>query len=159
MKRYIIRSVKYFVALSVLYAVLMWLMHATGQTVLTLRDTLTIVFCTSRGWMMLGAMVALAAIYPRLSFLSRRVEGDIAENREQIVAAFKASGYSLAGESDGRLVFRADGLRKLLLLYEDEVVVEQFGQWITLTGIRRSVVRIALRLEAYITNHNRRNEH
>lgn len=158
MKRYIIRSVKYFVALSVLYVALMWLMSATGQTVLTLGDTCAILFGTQRGWLMLGAMVALAAVYPRLSFLTRRVEGDIAENRKQIVAAFEASGYSLVGESDGRLTFRADGLRKLFLLYEDEVVVEQYGQWICLTGIRRTVVRVSLRLEAYITNHNRRNE-
>lgn len=158
MKRYIIRSVKYFVALCVLYAALMWLMHATGQTVLTLRDTGAILFGTSRGWLMLGAMVALAAIYPRLSFLTRRVEGDITDNRRQIVAAFEASGYSLVSESDSRLTFRADGLRRLLLLYEDEVTVEQYGQWICLTGIRRSVVRVAMRMESYITNYNRTNE-
>ena len=158
MKRYIIRSVKYLVALCVLYAALMWLMHATGQTVLTLRDTGAILFGTSRGWLMLGAMVALAAVYPRLSFLTRRVEGDIADNREQIIAAFKASGYSLTAESDSHLTFRADGLRRLLLLYEDEVTVEQYGQWICLTGIRRSVVRVAMRMESYITNYNRTNE-
>lgn len=158
MKRYIIRSVKYFVALCVLYAALMWLMHAAGQTVLTLRDTGAILFGTSRGWLMLGAMVALAAIYPRLSFLSRRVEGDITDNRRQIVAAFEASGYSLVSESDSRLTFRADGLRRLMLLYEDEVTVEQYGQWICLTGIRRSVVRVAMRMESYITNYNRTNE-
>lgn len=158
MKRYIIRSVKYFLALCVLYAALMWLMHATGQTVLTLRDTGAILFCTSRGWLMLGAMVALAAVYPRLSFLTRRVEGDIADNREQIIAAFEASGYSLASESDSRLTFRADGLRRLLLLYEDEVTVEQYGQWVCLTGIRRSVVRVAMRMESYITNYNRTHE-
>lgn len=158
MKRYIIRSVKYFLALCVLYAALMWLMHATGQTVLTLRDTGAILFCTSRGWLMLGAMVALAAVYPRLSFLTRRVEGDIADNREQIIAAFEASGYSLASESDSCLTFRADGLRRLLLLYEDEVTVEQYGQWICLTGIRRSVVRVAMRMESYITNYNRTHE-
>ena len=136
----------------------MWLMHATGQTVLTLRDTGAILFGTSRGWLMLGAMVALAAIYPRLSFLTRRVEGDITDNRRQIVAAFEASGYSLVSESDSRLTFRADGLRRLLLLYEDEVTVEQYGQWICLTGIRRSVVRVAMRMESYITNYNRTNE-
>lgn len=158
MVRYIIRCVKYFVALSVLYAVLIVIMHATGQTVLTMGDTWNMLIGTSQGWTMIGAMVFLAVIYPLISFPTRRVEGDMVENREQIIAAFGAYGYSLQSEADGRLTFRADGLRRLWLLYEDKIVVEQYGQWICLTGIRRSVVRIAMRLDSYITNHNRKHE-
>ncbi|MGN0092056.1 MAG: hypothetical protein ACI35M_03185 [Alistipes sp.] len=158
MIRYIIRCVKYFAALSVLYAVLIAIMHATGQTVLTMGDTWNMLVGTSRGWTMIGAMVFLAVIYPLISFPTRRVEGDMVENREQIMAAFGAYGYSLQSEADGRLTFRADGLRRLWLLYEDKIVVEQYGQWIRLTGIRRSVVRIAMRLDSYITNLNRKHE-
>ena len=95
MVRYIIRCVKYFVALSVLYAVLIVIMHATGQTVLTMGDTWNMLIGTSRGWTMIGAMVFLAVIYPLISFPTRRVEGDMVENREQIrLFAAKRGGWS-----------------------------------------------------------------
>ena len=38
--------------------------------------------------------------------------------------------------------FRARGaLHRLLLLFEDEILVSQYGQWILVEGIRRGVAR------------------
>ena len=95
--------------------------------------------------------MALAAVYPRFGFVVRKVEGDVEENREQIVNAFKSAGFSLRGEEDGVMTFRADGpLRKLMLLGEDEIKVSQYGQWIQIDGIRRGVARVEYRLDSYI---------
>ena len=81
----------------------------------------------------------------------RKVEGDVEENREQIVNAFKSAGFSLRGEEDGVMTFRADGpLRKLMLLGEDEIKVSQYGQWIQIDGIRRGVARAGYKLDSYI---------
>jgi hypothetical protein len=44
------------------------------------------------------------------------------------------------------MVFRADNiLSRLFLLFEDEIVVEQYGQWIDITGIRRGVAKVLYR--------------
>ena len=146
--KYFIRSLKYFVALCVICVAILALMLATGTSALTLDQTVYVMFHTSRYATLFAAIVVLAALYPRFGFVVRKVEGDVEENREQIVNAFKSAGFSLRGD---RGTFRADGpLRKLMLLGEDEIKVSQYGQWIQIDGIRRGVARVEYRLDSYI---------
>ena len=155
--KYFVRSLKYFCALCVLCIVLMGLMLMTGTSALSLDDTLYVMLHTDRYLMLFTAIVVLAALYPRFGFVERKVEGDVEENREQIVNAFRSSGFSLRSEEDGVMVFRADTLlQKLMLLGEDEIRVSQYGQWIVLDGIRRGVARVQYRLDSYI--HMTRND-
>lgn len=103
-------------------------------------------------------VVVLALCYPRFGFIVRRVEGDTELDREQIVNVFRSAGFSLRREEEGTLFFRADGfVQKLLLLWEDEIRVSQYGQWIELDGIRRGVARVQYRLDSYLQM-KRRNE-
>ena len=157
MKRYLIRSVKYFVALCVLLVAIMALNRAMGST-LTMRETFYVMFHTTRGLLLPVVVVVLALCYPRFGFIVRRVEGDTELDREQIVNAFRSAGFSLRREEEGTLFFRADGfVQKLLLLWEDEIRVSQYGQWIELDGIRRGVARVQYRLDSYLQM-KRRNE-
>lgn len=149
--KYLVRSVKYFFALCVLCIALMGLMLMTGTSALSFDDTLYAMFHTDRYLMLFVAIVVLSALYPRFGFVVRKVEGDVELNREQIVNAFRAAGFSLRAEEDGVMSFRADNfMQKLMLLGEDEIKVSQYGQWITLDGIRRGVARVQYRLESYI---------
>ena len=155
--KYFIRSLKYFVALCVICVAILALMLATGTSALTLDQTVYVMFHTSRYATLFAAIVVLAALYPKFGFVVRKVEGDVEENREQIVNAFRSSGFSLRSEEDGVMVFRADTLlQKLILLGEDEIRVSQYGQWIVLDGIRRGVARVQYRLDSYI--HMTRND-
>lgn len=151
MKRYLIRSVKYFCALCVICIAVLALLLATGASALSLDDLFYVMFHTTRYARLLAAIVVLAAFYPKFGFTVRRVEGDIDEDREQIINAFRSAGFSLRGTEDGTLVFRADGLpHKLLLLCEDEIRVSRYGQWIEIDGIRRGVARVEYRLDSYL---------
>lgn len=157
MKKYLIRSAKYFVALCVLLVAIMALNRAMGST-LTIRETFYVMFHTTRGLLLPVVVVVLALCYPRFGFIVRRVEGDTELDREQIVNAFRSTGFSLRREEEGTLFFRADGfVQKLLLLWEDEIRVSQYGQWIELDGIRRGVARVQYRLDSYLQM-KRRNE-
>ena len=151
MKRYLIRSVKYFCALCVLCAVLMGAMLVTGFSQLTAEETLYLLIHSDRFVLLGVAIVLLAATYPRFGFMTARVEGDIERHRTQIETAFRQAGFRLVGEEDGELVFRGDGFAKrLTLLFEDEIRVRQYAQWLEIEGIRRGVARVAYRLEGYI---------
>ena len=155
--KYFIRSLKYFVALCVICVAILALMLATGTSALTLDQTVYVMFHTSRYATLFAAIVVLAALYPRFGFVVRRVEGDIEENREQILNAFRSAGFSLRSDEDGVMTFRADNFgQKLMLLGEDEIKVSQYGQWIVLDGIRRGVARVQYRLDSYI--HMTRND-
>ena len=137
--KYFIRSLKYFVALCVICVAILALMLATGTSALTLDQTVYVMFHTSRYATLFAAIVVLAALYPKFGFVVRKVEGDVEENREQIINAFKSAGFSLRGEEDG-----------VMLLGEDEIKVSQYGQWIQIDGIRRGVARVEYRLDSYI---------
>lgn len=149
--KYFIRSLKYFLALCVLCIALMALMLVTGTSALSFHDTLYTMFHTDRYLLLFAAIVVLAALYPKFGFVVRRVEGDVEQNREQIVNAFRAAGFALRGETEGTMIFRAESLlQKLLLLGEDEIKVSQYGQWIEIDGIRRGVARVEYRLDSYL---------
>ena len=159
MKTYFVRSLKYLVALCVVCAVIMALMLLSGTSALTFDETLYVMFRTDRFLSLAVAVVVLAALYPRFGFTVRQVEGDMADNRTQIVNAFKSAGFSLRSEVDGTMIFRAEGfLHRLLLLFEDEIRVSQDGQQIALDGIRRGVARVEYRLDSYLRMTRRNDE-
>ena len=145
--RYLIRAVKYFAAFCVLYFAIVWLsvMTTKGMDV-SAWDYIVANFQTTRGKLLGLAVVVLSAAYPRMGFMTRRVECDMEDERDYLLQVFAASGFTLKEESEGRMVFRADNiLSRLFLLFEDEITVEQYGQWIDITGIRRGVARVLYR--------------
>lgn len=148
---YIVRSLKYFLAMCVLCMAIMALNLMTGFSALSFDEFVFVLFHTPRGLLLLGVLVVLAAFYPKFGFTVRTVEGDVVKNREQIVNAFESARFSLRSEEAGVMTFRAKGLlHKLLLLGEDEIRVSQQGDRIVLDGIRRGVARVVYRLESYI---------
>ena len=149
--KYLVRSLKYFVALCVLCVVLMALMILTGSSNLTAEETIYLMFHSDRFVLLGVAMVVLAAAYPRFGFITRRVEGDVEQHRTQINNALHTAGFRLVKEEDGVLYFRGDGvLKRLSLLFEDEISVRQYGQWIEIEGIRRGVAKAWYLLDSYI---------
>lgn len=156
--KYLIRSVKYLCLLVVLYTAIMAAMYYTGTMAQPLADgfveTLRLqLLGTPRGWTMLAAVVVLAAAYPRFGFGVRRVEGDLERHRIQVVNAMRACGFELVREEGEELFFRgADPVKRLSLLFEDELRVSQYGQWIEIEGIRRAAVKTAWRLEGYLAH-------
>ena len=91
MKKYIIRSLKYFCALCVLCIALMGLMLMTGTSRLTLDTVFYEMFHTDTYLKLLITIVALAAAYPRFGFVGRKVEGDMEENRGSCSTASAAA--------------------------------------------------------------------
>lgn len=149
--KYLIRSLKYFVALCVLCVIMMGLMLLTGTSQLTAEETIYLMFHSDRFVLLGVAMVVLAAAYPRFGFITRRVEGDVEQHRTQINNALHTAGFRLVKEEDGVLFFRGDGLlKRLSLLFEDEISVRQYGQWIEIEGIRRGVAKAWYLLDSYI---------
>ena len=142
--RYLIRSAKYFAAFCVLYLGIVWLSVMTSKGMdVSVWDYVAATFATTRGKMLGLAVVVLSALYPRMGFMTRRVECDMEEEKDVIIAAFARAGFSLKGESDGRMLFRATNvLDRIVMLFEDEIVVEQYAQWINITGIRRGVAKV-----------------
>ena len=158
MKRYLLRSLKYFVTLCVLFVALVWLKLKYEQLPITMSEMLQLYFSAWNGWFMAVVIVAMSATYPLFGFVKRSVVATIAADREQIEAAMATSGLVLAAATADKLTFRATGLQRITLLFEDEVVVEQIGDEVVISGHRRTVVRAVIRLEGYLVNKRRTDE-
>jgi len=156
MKKYFVRSVKYFIALCVLYVALMALMHYSEHAPITFAQRWELLFATWRGWGMVVATILLAATYPYFGFAKRAFEGNVIADREEFTMAAEVSGLELVSATETDLRYRAKGLRRLVKLYEDEVVVRQNGTQIEVEGLRSLAVRFAFDAERFITNKHRR---
>ena len=146
--KYVIRAVKYFLAFCVLYVGVVYLSIMTSKGMdLSVWQYIVAAFATTKGKMLGAAVVVLSALYPRMGFMTRRVECDMEQERDCLLQMFAVAGFSLKEESEGRMVFRADNiLSRLVMLFEDEITVEQYGQWIDITGIRRGVAKVVYRM-------------
>ena len=146
--RYLVRSVKYFAAFCVLYVAIIWISVKTTTSMdVSVWDYIVATFATTRGKLLGVAVVVLSAIYPRMGFMTRQVECDMKEERDFILSIFAVAGFTLKEESEGRMVFKADNiLSRLVMLFEDEITVEQNGPMLDITGIRRGVAKVVYRM-------------
>ena len=142
--RYLIRSMKYLLAFCVIYLAVVWLSLKTTRGMdVSVMDYVLATLQTTKGQLLMAAVVVLSALYPRFGFMTRRVECDMEEERDSLLANMALAGYTLREESEGRMVFRATSiLDRIVMLFEDEIVVEQYAQWINITGIRRGVAKV-----------------
>lgn len=146
--RYLIRAVKYFFAFCVLYVGVVWLSILTQKGMdISVWDSISATMATERGRMLALAVVALSAAYPFFGFVKRSVKWDMATDADRLVEIFAAAGFALKLKDEGKMVFKANNiLDRLVMLFEDEIVVEQQGEQITLSGIRRGVAKVIYRL-------------
>lgn len=161
MARYLIRFAKYLVALCVVYVAAMALLYFTGTMGEPIAEsfgaTLQLqLLGTYRGRLMIGAILLLALLYPRFGFMERRVAASFLVHSTQIENAFRASGFECVGKEEGVWRFRASGmLQRLMMLFEDEIIVWEEGEEICLKGNRRGLARVVFRLTGYLSHlHN-----
>lgn len=154
--KYFVKSAKYFIAFCVLYVGLVWLGTLTSSSEASVWEAIAATMQTTRGQLLAVAVVVLSALYPRFGYITRRVECDLVQDRDQIATAFGMAGFEEVERNEGEVVYRASGLfGRLFMLYEDRITVRQCGQWVEISGIRRSAARIAYRLESYMSNKRR----
>ena len=146
--RYLVRSAKYFAAFCVLYVAIIWIsVKTTSSMDVSVWDYIVATFATTRGKLLGVAVVVLSALYPRMGFMTRQVQCDMKQERDFILSIFAVAGFTLKEESEGRMVFKADNiLSRIVMLFEDEIVVEQNGPKLDITGIRRAVAKVIYRM-------------
>ena len=156
--KYVIRSLKNLLLICVLYVALLWASSIyTYNGMVDVATLLRAQFGTQRGIWLVVAFVALALFYPRFGYVRRVVGGvDIEADRIRIDNAMKLYGFKFAEVRDGWMVYRAEGIvRRVTLLFEDEILVRQVEGGVEIEGLRRTAVRIIYQLKAYIEHRER----
>ena len=84
--KYFVRALKYFAAFCVLYVAIVWLSVMTTKGMdISAWDYIAANFQTTRGKLLGLAVVVLSAVYPRMGFMTRRVECDIEAEHDYIL--------------------------------------------------------------------------
>ena len=156
--KYFVRSIKFLLSLVVLYVAAVAIMSAVGASMLSARDTVFVMFQTTRGQLLVAAIIIWAAIYPKVGYIKREIPADFDEDKEQIETSFVVTGYQKVSENENEMRFRAANIfRRLRLMFEDEVVVRRCEKGaVEVDGVRRTVAYAMMRLKSYLEH--KRNE-
>ncbi len=141
---YLVRSLKFFCAASVLALLLIVAMVATGTAAASWNDW-------HRFAVLFGILALFAALYPKLTFVARLVTCDFAkEGRPIALNAFREAGYELIGENAEGMTFRPRSFgRRLRLLFDDEIRAVPQGDRLRIEGHRNGVYRVLYHWDAY----------
>ncbi len=149
---YFSRVLKYFLKLVIVIALVLGALAVLGMLNTQGASVLEMLTYSWRGAVLAGALVLFSLLYPKISFETVDVRGNMEVYRDDVVNAFATYGYSLDREEGGVMTFRANSrLRRLLWQFDDAVTVEQYDRYIRIEGTKKVVPRVQLRLNAYLS--------
>ena len=122
---YLIRSLKYFVTMSVFAIILIVLMILTGFATVNLYEP-------GSAWrfvVLFGAIAVISLFHPKMTRTVRYVAGNLSNEGKPIVLnAFREADYELVSEKEGVLTFRARTFfLRLRRFFDDGITIAQEG--------------------------------
>lgn len=139
MKRYIIRSVKYFLYLIIIMTLLLAILVLLG---LAEADPAEIfVGGYSSYWKIGLAFLALAAIYPRFGYSKNEIISGV-ELKQLILSVMDSRGYKLRSEEGDTMVFiKRSPLDRALRMWEDAISFTKTEAGYDIEGHTKEMVR------------------
>ena len=149
--KHLIRSIKYFFYFAFLTTLIICALVLTG---LADGDIDTMFRGGSSAiWKMAVFFVAIAAVYPKVGFITRRICTDRSwsETRNEVIGFMKERRYDLESEDDGTVTFRQRGTAdRLRRMYEDRVTITVKDDGLEMEGLRKDVFRLSANLEYHL---------
>ena len=146
--KHLIRSIKYFFYFAFLTTLIICALVLTG---LADGDIDTMFRGGSSAiWKMAVFFVAIAAVYPKVGFITRRICTDRSwsETRNEVIGFMKERRYDLESEENGTVTFRQRGTAdRLRRMYEDRVTITVKEDGLEMEGLRKDVFRLSTNLE------------
>ena len=142
--RYFIRSVKYFIYLSVLIVIIMALL----VLIKAVEPDIGTMF--RNGY---DALWQIAVLFAAVA--AAAMEGSWDDNRGEIKKYMENHYYSLEKARPGLMTFRHNGtVSRISRMYEDRITIASTGEGVTVEGLRKDVLRIASGLERTLARNN-----
>ena len=146
--KYLIRSVKYFFYFALLTTLIILALVATGLA----EGDINTMFRggTSAIWKMAIFFILVAAVYPKVGFISRKIQAERNwdEIRGLVIGFMQERQYELESESKEAITFRRKGTRnRITRMYEDRITLTLQDDGFEMEGLRKDVFRISASLE------------
>lgn len=147
--KYIVRSIKYFVYLIVILALIIVILVLAGFV----EGDLSKIFVNGYDslWQIALMMAVFAAIYPRFGFSTRTAHfyGTPEEADAALKGVMERLGYKFEKqEGDDVCYIKRAPFARLAKMYEDRITVRHIAAGLELEGLTKDTVRIASGVEA-----------
>lgn len=148
MTKYIIRAVKYFFYIGIIFSLLVSIMFYTsevpeGTTVLDL-------FKEGAWWKILLFFVVFSAVYPSIGYQKKEIysNGNWNEKKKEIKSLFENANFILKEETPTSMTFiLKNKLLRLIKTYEDTIVLDYSNEPATISGLRKDTLRFSRSIE------------
>lgn len=149
--KYIIRSVKYFFYFAILTTLIITALVITGLA----ESDIDQMFRggASAIWKIAVFFVAIAAVYPKVGFISRKVrtERQWDDIRSQIARYLEDRDFILESEDDQTMTFRhRKPIGRLTRMLEDRITITRGQDGFEMEGLRKDVFRLATGMEYHL---------
>jgi|GEM_PF-4319561 len=147
MKRYPIRVVKYAIQLSVLLVIIYAMMNSLGYNTMPVQT----LWETTRGIMLLCAVLFFALLYPFFGFSKRTLTFDASQKVAEVDKVLNQGGFNRMNDDPNNLIYKAvTPMKRFLMLYEDTIAVNTVDGVSTIEGMRKDVVKAFMRMDIYV---------
>jgi len=153
---YLRRALKYFIQISLIFAVIILILMGTGMV----SKDVAVAF--QHGWKsvwwILAAFGIMSLAYPLLGYQKRKIllKGDPAAFREGLIEALSIRGYVLENEQDGAYTFHlASPVNRAARFWEDRITLTPVLGGFEAEGLSRDLVRVVSSIEYYFRNHGK----
>ena len=146
--KYFIRSIKYFIYFSLLTTAIISALVFTGLA----EGDIDTMFRggASAIWKIAVFFVAVAAVYPKVGFINRKIASDkkLADVRGEIISYLQERQFELESESSDTMTFRhRSAVNRLTRMFEDRITITASDGIIEMEGLRKDVFRLSTGLE------------
>lgn len=143
MKTAVVRSLKFLCYLLVMFGVVYGLMLAVGMADVR-PEQFGEFLTTSRGRLMIAAIVGLAALYPFYGVVTKKMRH---VGSAEIVLAMEANGFRLKQKEDKKMRFiPVKVMDRVRLRFDDMIEIDNSSEITTIRGSRKAVYSILYKL-------------
>lgn len=150
--KYLIRSIKYFFYFAILTSLVLYILIYLEMADPNIENNFEGGY--SALWKMAIFFAAVAAVYPKLGFINRKLyispEADITP---EAINFMRERRYELESQTEDTLTFRLKGFGpRLIKMYEDRITLTRTAEGYYMEGLRKDVIRYASGLEYLFQN-------
>ena len=150
--KYLVRAIKYFFYFAIITSLIVYALIFLGMADSNIENNFEGGY--SAFWKMGLFFAAVAAVYPKLAFINRKLYIDPATDiQAQAVIFFQDRRYVLESQTEGTLTFRVSGVgARLIKMCEDRITITRTIDGYYMEGLRKDVLRLASGLEYKFQN-------
>ena len=145
--KYLIRSIKYFFYFAILTSLILLVLVYLGMADANIENNFE--GGSNAFWKMGLFFAAVAAVYPKLAFINRRLYIDPSADITPVVTDYlREHRYVLENQTEDTMTFRLKGFGpRLIKMYEDRITIVRTAEGYYMEGLRKDVLRFASGLE------------